>query len=74
MLAAGYVLWMVQRTFFGPKPAVGGLPDDQYAHLTDASRFDMVPVVLLAAAVVVVGVWPRFITDVLNVGIRELIR
>ncbi len=74
VLAAGYVLWMIQRTFFGAKPQEGGLPPDQYDHLTDASRFDMVPVVMLAASVLIVGIWPKAVTDVFEVGVRELIR
>jgi NADH-quinone oxidoreductase subunit M len=74
VLAAGYVLWMVQRTFFGARPLAGGLPDDQYEHLTDATAFDMVPVVALTAAVVVVGVWPAVLTDVFATGIQELVR
>ncbi|MSQ08840.1 MAG: NADH-quinone oxidoreductase subunit M [Dehalococcoidia bacterium] len=74
VLAAGYTLWMVQRAFFGPKPAVGGLPDDQYEHLSDANWLDMIPAVALTAAIVVVGIWPKVLTDVFDTGIRELIR
>jgi NADH-quinone oxidoreductase subunit M len=74
VLAAGYTLWMVERAFFGPKPASGGLPEDQYEHLTDAGWLDMVPVVALAAAIFVVGVWPKVLTNVFDTGIRELIR
>jgi NADH:ubiquinone oxidoreductase subunit 4 (subunit M) len=74
VLAAGYVLWMVQRAFFGPKPAQGGLPDDQYERLTDASWVDMAPAVALAASIFVVGVWPKVLTDVFDTGVRSLIR
>ncbi len=74
VLAAGYVLWMVQRAFFGPRPAQGGLPADQYEHLTDANWLDMVPVVALSAAIFIVGIWPKPLTDVFDSGIRELIR
>ncbi len=74
VLAAGYVLWMVQRAFFGPKPIEGGMSDEQYNHLKDASALDMVPVVALAASVLVVGVWPRVLTDVFDVGLKALVR
>ena len=74
VLAAGYVLWMVQRAFFGPKPAQGGLPDDQYERLTDANWVDMAPVVALAASIFVVGIWPKVLTDVFDTGVRSLIR
>ena len=73
VLAAGYVLWMVQRAFFGPRPPEGGLPLKSYEELVDANWLDMVPVVALSAAIVVVGVYPSAITDVFRVGIRGVL-
>ena len=70
VIAAGYVLWMVQRTFFGPRPPEDGLPVKMYDELDDANWIDMVPVLALSVAIVVVGVYPSVITDVFKVGIR----
>ena len=40
ILAAGYILWMLQRTLFGPRPS-------RWDDLSDASPTELVPVVLL---------------------------
>ncbi len=74
VLAAGYVLWMVQRTFFGPGPAKGGMSATQYEALEDAHPFDMVPVLALSTAIFAVGIWPRLLTDVFRTGIEATIR
>lgn len=68
VLAAGYILWMIQRAFFG-QPSRVPLDD-----LEDASAVDMIPVAALVVAIVAVGVYPRMITDVFRVGIQELVR
>ena len=65
VLAAGYILWMVQRSFFGPR-------HDRYDNLEDASLVDMIPVVGLIVPIVLVGVWPRMITDVFKTGIEAI--
>ena len=74
VLAAGYILWMVQRTFFGPAPAEGGMSVEMYENLEDASRVDLVPVVALSVAILVVGIWPQFLTNVFKIGIEATIR
>ena len=74
VLAAGYILWMVQRTFFGPAPAEGGMSKDAYENLEDASPMDMVPVVALGVAILVVGIWPQVLTNVFEIGIEATIR
>lgn len=74
VLAAGYTLWMVQRTFFGPGPAAGGMSEESYEHLTDANWVDMVAVVVLTVPIFVVGIWPSVITDTFKLGIEAAIR
>ncbi|MEX0762286.1 MAG: NADH-quinone oxidoreductase subunit M [Dehalococcoidia bacterium] len=74
VLAAGYTLWMIQRTFFGPGPAEGGMSLEQYEKLEDANWVDMIPVVALAAPILIVGVWPSVIVDVFKVGIEATLR
>jgi NADH-quinone oxidoreductase subunit M len=67
VLAAGYVLWMMQRTFFGPK-------HERFQDAEDANFVDMIPVVALVVSIVAIGVYPKIITEVFKVGISELMR
>ncbi len=74
VLAAGYVLWMIQRTFFGAKPPDGGIPDDKFDELTDAEPLDLIPIIALTIPIFVIGIWPKVIVDVFNIGIEEVLR
>lgn len=74
VLAAGYTLWMVQRTFFGSGPAEGGISQDQFDALDDASWQDMIPVVALTVPIFLIGIWPSVVTDVFEIGIRATLR
>ncbi len=66
VLAAGYMLWMIERVFFGA-------PRERFAQITDVSVIEAVPLALLVVSIVVVGVYPAFITDVLDVGIEPIV-
>lgn len=74
VLAAGYVLWMIQRTFFGSKPPEGGIPDDKFEELTDAEPLDLVPILVLTIPIFVIGIWPKVIVDVFKIGIEGILR
>jgi len=63
VLAAAYIMWMIQRAFFGPRP-------DRFNDVEDATMVDMIPVVGLAIPIVIVGFWPSVITDTFAVGIK----
>ena len=73
VVSAGYVLWMFQRTFFGPGPSEHGLPKAKFEQLHDASPADLVPVFVLTVPIVLIGLYPSFITDVFSTGIREML-
>ncbi len=64
--AAGYILWMFERSLFGP-------PRERFADLTDASFLEAVPLALLVISIVVVGVYPALLTDVFNTGITPMV-
>ena len=66
ILAAGYILWMVQRALFGPQR-------ERFAELSDASFVEAVPLVLLAISIVAVGVYPSFLTDVFRTGLEPMV-
>ena len=66
VLAAGYILWMAQRTLFGPRPA-------RYDQLSDASLVDAASVAVLLVPILFIGVYPKPITDVFDAGILPII-
>ena len=66
ILAAGYILWMLQRTLFGPRPA-------RWDNLTDASPVELVPVALLVISIVAVGVYPAWLTEVFRDGLEPIV-
>ena len=66
ILAAGYILWMIQRTMFGPRLA-------RWDSLTDASIVEAVPVALLVISIVAVGIYPAWLTEVFRDGLEPIV-
>jgi NADH-quinone oxidoreductase subunit M len=68
IFGAAYTLWMVKRVYLGPvtKPEV--------AELEDLSSREFVMLLLLALAVVAMGVDPKPFTDVMGNSVTELLR
>ena len=66
ILAAGYILWMIQRTMFGPRPA-------RWDGLRDASLIDSVPVALLVISIFAVGIYPAWLTDIFRDGLAPIV-
>lgn len=66
ILAAGYILGMLQRTLFGPAL-------ERFDGLTDASFVEAVPLALLVISIVVVGVYPSILTDVFKNGLEPMV-
>ena len=66
VITAGYILWMLQRTMFGPQ-----LP--RFSDVRDATKMEMVPVLALVAAVLVVGIYPSFISDYFSEGLTGIV-
>ncbi len=65
VITAGYILWMLQRVFFGPaKP--------EWDHLTDARGIELVPLVALMVVVFLVGVYPSILTDIIGTGVAPI--
>ena len=64
--AAGYILWMIQRVFWGE-------PDPRWAELTDATAWwERGPLLALAAAVIGIGIYPAWIVDLLTDGVTPI--
>ena len=66
ILAAGYILWMIQRTMFGLRP-------ERWDNLTDASLVDAVPVALLVISIFAVGIYPAWLTDIFRDGLEPIV-
>ena len=67
VLAAGYILWMIERVMFGPER-------ERFASITDATVVEAIPLGVLAVSIVVVGFYPSFITDFFDFGITQMPR
>jgi NADH-quinone oxidoreductase subunit M len=66
VLAAGYILWMMERAFFGARR-------ERFAQVTDASLVEATPLALLVIAIVGIGVYPAFLTDVFQSGLEPIV-
>lgn len=66
LLSAGYILWTVQRVFFGPE-------QPRWAGLSDARVVEIVPLVGMTAAILVVGIYPALVTDTFKAGLAPIV-
>jgi NADH-quinone oxidoreductase subunit M len=66
VLAAGYILWMMERTFFG-------LRRESFDDLTDASLVEAAPLALMVVTIIGVGIWPSLLTDVFESGLNPMV-
>ena len=66
VLAAGYILWMIQRALFGTLP-------DHLADLRDADMVESVPLLLMIVSIIVIGLYPSVLTDVFNSGLEPMV-
>ncbi|MDP6101549.1 MAG: proton-conducting transporter membrane subunit, partial [Dehalococcoidia bacterium] len=67
VITAGYILWMIQRTFFGPSL-------QRFASLGDATVVEAVPMAVLVITIMVVGVYPAVVSDVFTQGLEPIIQ
>jgi NADH-quinone oxidoreductase subunit M len=66
VLGAGYILWMLRRVFYGP-------PKDEYNGVPDADRLEKTYIFAFVAVIMLIGLYPRIFTDVINLGIRPIL-
>jgi NADH-quinone oxidoreductase subunit M len=67
ILGAAYSLWMYKRVVFGP------VANDNVKALKDIDARELSMLSLLAIAVLVMGLWPRPVTDVSEASVRALL-
>ncbi len=68
IIGAAYTLWMVKRVAFGP---VG---NDNVAALQDVDRREFLVLGVLAIAVLVLGIWPAPLIEVMDASVENLVR
>jgi NADH-quinone oxidoreductase subunit M len=67
VLSAAYMLWTVKRVFHGP-------PMERWSGLTDATRWwEVTPMAAMVAAILVVGIYPAVLTDVIEPSVRPIV-
>jgi NADH-quinone oxidoreductase subunit M len=67
ILGAAYSLWMVKRVVFGE------VTNDEVAALTDVNRREFTILASLAVIVLMLGLWPAPVTDVMHASVEHLL-
>ena len=67
VVTAGYILWMLQRVFYGPVL-------EKYNEVKDADALEKVYMFALVAVIMLVGIYPAVVTDVLKLGISPIVK
>jgi NADH-quinone oxidoreductase subunit M len=68
VLTAGYITWMLMRVFFGR------LDEHKWHGLTDADAREKLVVVAMLAAIILTGVYPSAVADVIAIGVAPIAR
>jgi len=68
ILAASYTLWMIKRVYFGP------VANAHVAALKDIGGREFFMLAVLAAAVLWLGVYPKFFTDPMQASVQHLLQ
>ncbi len=66
VLAAGYILWLIQRVFFGPA-------QERFTSVQDAGKLEMVYMFVLVGLILLVGIYPSILTNMINFGITPIV-
>ncbi len=65
VITAGYILWMLQRVFYGP-------PQEKFNKVKDADILERVYLFVFIAVIMGVGIYPAILTDVIKVGVMPI--
>jgi NADH-quinone oxidoreductase subunit M len=66
VLAAGYILWMLQKAFYGPVL-------EKYNGVKDADALEKLYMFIFVAVILLVGIYPAIVTDVIKIGVSPII-
>src|SRR5260370_18106210 len=67
ILTASYLLWMLKRVFFGPF-------NEKWNWLPDATLRETIPLYTLAAFILLVGIYPTFLINVITPSLTQLMQ
>jgi len=67
VLTAGYILWLLQRVFYGP-------PLEKFNSVQDADNIEKVSIFSFAGAIMLIGLYPAVLTDIIKLGIEPIVR
>ena len=65
VITAGYILWMLQRVFYGPAL-------EKFNGVKDADILERVYMFVFVAVIMLVGIYPAILTDVIKTGIMPI--
>ena len=68
ILGAGYTLWMIKRVIFGE------VANEQVAALSDINKREFWMLASLAAFVLLLGLWPDLLADVMHASVENLVQ
>jgi len=66
VVTAGYILWMLQQVFYGPAL-------EQYNGVKDADIIERIYMFAFIAVIMLVGIYPAILTDVIKLGISPIV-
>jgi NADH-quinone oxidoreductase subunit M len=66
VLAAGYILWMLQRVFYGQVL-------EKFNGVADADNLERVYMFAFIAVIMLVGIYPAILTDIIKLGISPIV-
>jgi NADH-quinone oxidoreductase subunit M len=66
VLTAGYILWMLQQAFYGPVK-------EEYNGVKDCDNLEKVYAFALIAPIMLIGIYPAVLTDVIKLGISPIV-
>ena len=67
VITAGYILWMLQRVFYGQVL-------EQFKKARDADILERVYMFIFVAVIMLVGIYPAILTDVIQMGVMPIMR
>jgi NADH-quinone oxidoreductase subunit M len=67
ILGAAYTLWMIKRVVYGE------IANDNVAELHDLNRREFVVLGVLAISVLLIGLWPAPLVEMMNVTLEKLV-
>jgi len=68
VLGAAYTLWMIKRVVYGE------VANDNVAELEDLNTREFIVLAVLAVSVLLVGLWPAPLVDMMNTTIEQLMQ